>query len=118
MKDLDGKVVGLFNDPAAEEEVKRIVPNAARLEKYEDGYFDLLAQGKIDGFVYDYPYAQEEIKEFGGRLEIVEFNLTRSSYAAGVKKGANALKRAQQTDDPAAAARRECRRRMPSRNSV
>lgn len=92
VRDLDGKVVGLFNDPAAEDEVKRLVPNAARLEKHEDGYFELLAEGKLDAFVYDYPYAQEEIKEFGGRLEIVEFNLTRSSYAVGVKRGATALK--------------------------
>ena len=42
----------------------------SRIEKYEDGYFDLLDQGKIDGFIYDFPYAQEEIKDFGGRLEI------------------------------------------------
>lgn len=92
IRDLDGKVVGLFNDPAAEDEVKRLVPNAARYEKHEDGYFELLAQGKMDAFLYDYPYAQEEIKELGGRLEIVEFNLTRSSYAVGVKRGAVSLK--------------------------
>jgi ABC-type amino acid transport substrate-binding protein len=92
VKDLDGKVVGLFNDPAAEDEVKRLAPNAARLEKHEDGYFELLAQGKLDAFIYDYPYAQEEIKELGGRLEIVEFNLTQSSYAVGVKRGATTLK--------------------------
>jgi ABC-type amino acid transport substrate-binding protein len=91
VRDLDGKVVGLFNDPAAEEEVKRLVPNALRYEKYEDGYFDLLAQGKLDGFLYDYPYAQEEIKPFGNRLAIVEFNLTRSNYAVGVKRGATTL---------------------------
>ena len=89
--DLDGRVVGLFNDPAAEEDVRRLVPNAARYEKYEDGYFDLLAQGKLDGFLYDYPYAQEEIKPFGNKLVIVEFNLTRSSYAVGVKSGATSL---------------------------
>jgi ABC-type amino acid transport substrate-binding protein len=89
--DLDGKVVGLFNDPAAEEDVKRLVPNALRYEKYEDGYFDLLAQGKLDGFLYDYPYAQEEIKPFGNKLSIVEFNLTRSSYAVGVKRGDSTL---------------------------
>ena len=79
-----GKVVGIFNDPAAEEEVKRPgAANYARLEKYEDGYFDLLAEGKIDAFIYDYPYAQEEIKEYDGQLEIVEFNLTQSTYNVG-----------------------------------
>jgi ABC-type amino acid transport substrate-binding protein len=94
VRDLDGKVVGLFNDPAAEEEVKRLAPAAARYEKHEDGYFDLLAQGKLDAFLYDYPYAQEEIREYGERLEIVEFNLTKSSYAVGVKRGATSLRAA------------------------
>ena len=77
--DLRGKVIGIFNDLAAEEEVKGMNLGQSRIEKYEDGYFDLLDQGKIDGFIYDFPYAQEEIKEFGGRLEIVEFNLSKST---------------------------------------
>jgi ABC-type amino acid transport substrate-binding protein len=89
--DLGGKVVGIFNDPAAEEEVKSIVRGYARLEKYEDGYFDLLDQGKIDAFIYDYPYAQEELKPYRGRLEMVQFNLTRSTYNVGVRKGATSL---------------------------
>src|SRR5688572_8165556 len=55
--DLRGKVVGIFNDPAAEEAVNALHIGHARLEKYEDGYFDLLDQGKLDGFIYDFPYA-------------------------------------------------------------
>lgn len=89
--DLAGKVVGLFNDPAAEQDVKRLVPGAKSYELYEDGYFDLLAQGKLDGFIYDFPYAQEELKPFKDRLEIVQFNLTQSSYNVGVRRGANSL---------------------------
>ena len=89
--DLRGKVIGIFNDPAAEEEVKGMNLGQARIEKYEDGYFDLLDQGKIDGFIYDFPYAQEEIQEFGGRLEIVEFNLSKSTYNVGVRRGASTL---------------------------
>ena len=89
--DLRGKVIGIFNDPAAEEEVKGMNLGQARIEKYEDGYFDLLDQGKIDGFIYDFPYAQEEIKDFGGRLEIVEFNLSKSTYNVGVRRGASTL---------------------------
>ena len=50
-----------------------------------------LKDGKLDGFVYDYPYAQEEIKPYDGRIELVEFNLTQSSYNVGVKKGATTL---------------------------
>lgn len=89
--DLVGKVVGLFNDPAAEQDVRRLVRGAKAYEKYEDGYFDLLAAGKIDGFVYDFPYAQEELKEYRDRLEIVQFNLTQSSYNVGVRRGATSL---------------------------
>lgn len=91
--DLQGKVVGIFNDPAAEEDVKKMVKGYRRLEKYEDGYFDLLADGKIDAFIYDFPYAQEEIKPFGNKLEIVQFNLTSSTYNVGVRRGANSLLR-------------------------
>ncbi len=91
LADLRGKVVGIFNDPAAEEEVQSMGIGYARLEKYEDGYFDLLEQGKLDGFIYDFPYAQEEIKPFGSKLEIVEFNLSKSSYNVGVRRGASTL---------------------------
>lgn len=91
--DLQGKVVGIFNDPAAEEAVKDMVKGYKRLEKYEDGYFDLLAEGKLDAFIYDFPYAQEEIKPFGDKLQIVQFNLTDSTYNVGVRKGATSLLR-------------------------
>ncbi|MEO8504869.1 MAG: transporter substrate-binding domain-containing protein [Acidobacteriota bacterium] len=89
--DLSGKLVGTFNDPAAQAAVKRIVRGYSRLETFEDGYFDLLDQGKIDAFIYDFPYAQEEIKPFAGKLEIVQFNLTKSSYNVGVRRGAASL---------------------------
>jgi ABC-type amino acid transport substrate-binding protein len=91
VEDLRDKVVGIFNDPAAEAAVKKLVRGYKDLQKYEDGYFDLLDQGKIDGFIYDFPYAQEEIKEYGGRLEIVEYNLTNSTYNVGVRRGAASL---------------------------
>jgi len=91
IRDLSGKVVGIFNDPAAEEEVRRLVKGYKDLQKFEDGYFELLDEGKLDAFIYDFPYAQEEIKPFGGRLEIVEFNLTSSTYNVGVRKGATSL---------------------------
>ncbi len=90
-EDLRGKVIGIFNDPAAEDEVQSMNLGQSRIEKYEDGYFDLLDQGKIDGFIYDFPYAQEEIKDFGGRLEIVEFNLSKSTYNVGVRRDAATL---------------------------
>jgi ABC-type amino acid transport substrate-binding protein len=91
INDLQGKVVGIFNDPAAEADVKRLVKGFKRLDKFEDGYFDLLADGKLDAFIYDFPFAQEEIKPFDGKLEIVQYNLTDSTYNVGVRKGATSL---------------------------
>jgi ABC-type amino acid transport substrate-binding protein len=89
--DLRGKVVGIFNDPAAEEAVKEMVKGYSRLDQFEDGYFDLLAEGKIDAFIYDYPYAVAEMKEYPNQLEIVQFNLTQSTYNVGVRRGAASL---------------------------
>jgi ABC-type amino acid transport substrate-binding protein len=91
IEDLGGKTVGIFNDPAAEEEVRGLVRANTKIEKYEDGYFDLLVDGSIDAFIYDYPYAQEEIKPFGSKLEIVQFNLSESTYNVGARRGAASL---------------------------
>jgi|CXWL01.1.fsa_nt_gi ABC-type amino acid transport substrate-binding protein len=90
-RDLRGKVVGIFDDPAAEDEVRGMRLGESRLDKLEDGYLDLLAAGKLDAFIYDFPYAQEEIRPFADRLAIVEFNLSRSSYNVGVPKGSGPL---------------------------
>jgi ABC-type amino acid transport substrate-binding protein len=91
LEDLRDKVIGIFNDPAAESAVKDMAKGYREIQKYEDGYFDLLDQGKIDAFIYDFPYAQEEIKPYGGRLEIVAFNLTSSTYNVGVRRGSTSL---------------------------
>jgi ABC-type amino acid transport substrate-binding protein len=91
VEDLRDKVVGIFNDPAAEADVKALVKGYRELQKHEDGYFELLDTGKIDAFIYDFPFAQEEIKAFDGRLEIVQFNLTQSTYNVGVRRGAKTL---------------------------
>ena len=91
VSDLRDKVVGIFNDPAAEKIVRTIVKGPREIQLHEDGYFDLLDQGKIDAFIYDFPYAQEEIKPYEGRLQIVEFNLSHSTYNVGVRKGSAAL---------------------------
>jgi ABC-type amino acid transport substrate-binding protein len=91
IEDLRDKVIGIFNDPAAESDVKGLVKGYRELQKHEDGYFELLDTGKIDAFIYDFPFAQEEIKAFDGRLEIVQFNLTHSTYNVGVRRGAKTL---------------------------
>ena len=82
--------------------VKKMVHGYSRLETFEDGYFELLDQGKIDAFIYDFPYAQEEIKPFAGRLEMVQYNLTKSTYNVGVRRGAAQLEKVLATDLDAA----------------
>ncbi len=89
--DLNGKKVGIFNDPAAEAAVKSLVSGYASLEKFDNGYFELLDKGKIDAFIYDYPFAQREIAKFAPRLKMVQFNLTKSTYNVGVAKEATGL---------------------------
>jgi ABC-type amino acid transport substrate-binding protein len=91
IEDLRDKVIGIFNDPAAEADVRGLVKGFREIRQFEDGYFELLDQGKLDAFIYDFPYAQEEIKPFEGRLEIVQFNLTESTYNVGTRKGATSL---------------------------
>lgn len=91
IEDLRDKVVGIFNDPAAEKTVREMVRGPREIQLHEDGYFDLLDQGKLDAFIYDFPYAQEEIKPFEGRLEIVQFNLSKSTYNVGVRRGSTSL---------------------------
>jgi ABC-type amino acid transport substrate-binding protein len=91
ISDLGGKKIAVFKDPAAEAAVKGMVKGYASLETFEDGYFELLDGGKIDAFIYDYPYAQKELVPFKGRLQMVQFNLTKSTYNVAVPKNSPGL---------------------------
>jgi ABC-type amino acid transport substrate-binding protein len=92
-KDLEGKVVGVFDDDAAILEVNRLVKGYAGMEKMTAGYWDMLVSGRIDGFIYDYPFAVAEMQVWytqnphrQGTLKIAQYNLTDSSYAVAVRK--------------------------------
>lgn len=90
--DLFGKKVGIFEDDAAAEEVKKLVKGYTALTRMEDGYWNALDRGDFDGFIYDYPYASAEIAGWyaanptkKGAFRIAQYNLTDSTYAVGVR---------------------------------
>jgi hypothetical protein len=90
--DLKGRVVGMYEDDGAEAEVRKLVPDAREIRRFEQGYLEMLISGGLDGFIYDYPFAVEEIRihyerfpQHKGRLRIAQYNLTDSHYAVGVR---------------------------------
>ena len=82
--DLAGKVVAIYDDPAAERWVKDNIPNAT-IRKFsgDNGWFEAVETGQAAALIYDYPFAATEIKEHP-RTVIVKYNLNSSKYAVGV----------------------------------
>jgi cystine transport system substrate-binding protein len=82
--DLAGKVVAIYDDPAAERWVRSNIPNA-QIRKFsgDNGWFEAVESGQASALVYDYPFAATEIKEHP-RTVIVKHNLNSSKYAIGV----------------------------------
>lgn len=92
--DLFGKKVGIFDDDAAAEDVRKLVKGYTAMTRMENGYWDALANGDFDGFIYDYPYAAAEIARWyaanpakAGAFRIAQYNLTDSTYTVGVRAG-------------------------------
>lgn len=92
--DLFGKKVGIFDDDAAADDVRKLVKGYTALTRMENGYWDALDRGDFDGFIYDYPYAVAEIAQWyaahptrKGAFRITQYNLTDSTYAVGVRTG-------------------------------
>ena len=87
VKDLAGKRVAIYDDPAAERWVQQNIPNA-KISKFsgDDGWFEAVERDQADALIYDYPFAAEEIKAHP-RTTIVQFNLNQSKYAVGIPAG-------------------------------
>jgi ABC-type amino acid transport substrate-binding protein len=90
--DLWGKRIAIFPDDAAEAEVKRLVKGYKSLQRIENGYFELILNGKLDALIYDYPFAAAEIAvhysrfpQHNGKLRIAQYNLTDSTYNVAVR---------------------------------
>ena len=63
VKDLAGKRIAIYDDPAAERWVQQNIPGA-RISKFsgDDGWFEAVEKDQADALIYDYPFAAEEIK--------------------------------------------------------
>ena len=87
VKDLAGKRIAIYDDPAAERWVRENVPGA-RISKFsgDDGWFEAVERDQADALIYDYPFAAEEIKEHP-QTTIVQYNLNQSKYAVGIPAG-------------------------------
>lgn len=92
IRQLKGKRIGIYDDPAAEVWVKENIAGIAGLSKYQGvGWMRNLDNGSVDAVIYDYPFAAKEVLEFPD-LRIVELNLNITQYAIGMAKGSTELK--------------------------
>ncbi len=87
VRDLAGKRIAIYDDPAAERWVRENIPNA-RISKFsgDDGWFEAVERNEADALIYDYPFAAEEIKAHP-RTVIAQYNLNQSKYAVGIPAG-------------------------------
>lgn len=83
-KQLANKIIGIYDDPAAEAWVRENISSPKAVKKYSgSGWFSALDKNEVDAIIYDYPFAVAEIKKFP-KLKIVKLNLNASRYAVGV----------------------------------
>lgn len=87
ISDLQGKVIAIYDDPAAEKWVQANIPGAT-IRKFsgDSGWFEAVESGQADALIYDYPFAAVEIKEHPQTV-IAKYNLNKSKYAVGVAGG-------------------------------
>ncbi|MEO8483564.1 MAG: transporter substrate-binding domain-containing protein [Acidobacteriota bacterium] len=87
VKDLAGKRIAIYDDPAADRWVRENIPGA-RVSKFsgDDGWFEAVEKDQADALIYDYPFAAEEIKKHP-RTVIAQYNLNQSKYAVAVPAG-------------------------------
>ena len=87
VKDLAGKRIAIYDDPAAERWVQQNIPGA-RISKFsgDEGWFEAVEKDQADALIYDYPFAAEEIKEHP-QTTIIQYNLNQSKYAVAIPAG-------------------------------
>jgi ABC-type amino acid transport substrate-binding protein len=98
IKQLRGKTIGAYEDPAVIKWINENIPDKKALVTYEGvGWFHHLEKRDVDAIIYDYPFALEEIKPFSSSLQIAAFNLNDSTYAIGIKQGNDDMRTAVNT---------------------
>jgi ABC-type amino acid transport substrate-binding protein len=87
VKDLAGKRIAMYDDPAAERWVQQNIPGA-KISKFsgDNGWFEAVEKDQADALIYDYPFAAAEIKEHP-HTTIVQYNLNQSKYSVGIPEG-------------------------------
>lgn len=94
IKQLKGKNIGAYDDPAVTRWIDENIANRKAVKTYlGPGWLFHVDNREVDAAIYDYPLALEEIKAFK-RLQIVSFNLNESNYAVGFKSGNPELQQA------------------------
>jgi len=87
VKDLAGKRIAIYDDPAAERWVRENIPGA-KISKFQgdNGWFEAVEHDQADALIYDYPFTAEEIKEHPHTV-IAQYNLNQSKYTVAVPAG-------------------------------
>jgi ABC-type amino acid transport substrate-binding protein len=87
VKDLAGKRIAIYDDPAAERWVQQNIPGA-RISRFsgDNGWFEAVEKDQADALIYDYPFAAEEIKAHP-QTTIIQYNLNQSKYAVAIPAG-------------------------------
>jgi ABC-type amino acid transport substrate-binding protein len=92
LADLRGQRVGMYDDPVATQATTVGVGAAYERVLFDTyGYFEQLARGRIDAFVYDCPLARWELRAFGDQLRIVDDTLDLSTYNVAMSETDAAL---------------------------
>jgi ABC-type amino acid transport substrate-binding protein/ribosomal protein L40E len=92
--DLNGRVVGSYDDPSARGAIQA-AGAGIRTKLYEDaGYFGDLAGGRIDAMLYDCPLARYELRTdpAGPKLRIADERVAVATYSIAVSDATPGLR--------------------------
>jgi len=79
--DLGGKRVGIYDDPPIKAWAAGRLPEST-VRPFADGYFQLLAEGELDAFAYDWAFVLGELTPYLDRAQVVSLNVFPMSYGA------------------------------------
>jgi polar amino acid transport system substrate-binding protein len=88
--DLAGKKLGIFDDPAVRRWAAETL-HETTVVPLVDGYYNLLVEGQLDAFAYDWAFTLGEVQPFVDDVRIVSLNIMPIRYAALLPPGQPAL---------------------------
>lgn len=95
---LKGKKIGVYDDGITEEWVRKNLPDVGEILKAVDNtetpysdWMQMLADGKVDAIIYDYPFAVQEINDYDEAFVVSNKRLNApddlTGYAFGIPVG-------------------------------